>query len=277
MFTIGAFARLAAVSTRTLRFYDEVGLLPPAATDAATGYRLYRASQLSRLHRILVLKELGVSLDELAPLLDEGVDVALLTAMLAAKRVELAQRIAADQARLARVEQRLRYLEVEDAVSLDIAIKHVPALRVAQVRWRGEDGTAFDQLGEWVPGARRVLREALASAGVTATGPWFLHYELRPDGTLTPVLAAPIGAAGWPGSREVDVAELPAVDVVATVHRGRGGHDVVGPIYGQLARYAEAHGYQTDGPGRDHVIGRDGDDVVLELQLPVVPEVVTTV
>jgi len=50
------------VSVRALRHYEAVGVLTPAATDPATGYRFYRAEQLARLHRIQALQDLGLSL-----------------------------------------------------------------------------------------------------------------------------------------------------------------------------------------------------------------------
>ena len=66
MFKIGDFSRIARVSCRLLRYYDEIGLLKPGSTERDTGYRYYSASQLPRLNRILVLKELGLSLEEIA-------------------------------------------------------------------------------------------------------------------------------------------------------------------------------------------------------------------
>jgi len=64
MLEIGEFSRLTGVSYRLLRLYDEIGLLKPFATDS--GYRGYGAEQLGRLNRILVLRDLGFSLDEIA-------------------------------------------------------------------------------------------------------------------------------------------------------------------------------------------------------------------
>ncbi|MGH9694150.1 MAG: MerR family transcriptional regulator, partial [Bryobacteraceae bacterium] len=61
MLKIGDFSSLAQVSIKTLRYYDERGLLSPAHVDPETGYRYYSASQLSRLHRILALKDFGFS------------------------------------------------------------------------------------------------------------------------------------------------------------------------------------------------------------------------
>ena len=65
MFRIGDFARLSQVSVKTLRFYDEVGLLKPTFVDGATGYRYYSADLLPRLNRILALKDLGFSLEQI--------------------------------------------------------------------------------------------------------------------------------------------------------------------------------------------------------------------
>jgi DNA-binding transcriptional MerR regulator len=64
MLSIGEFARLGGVSVRTLRHYDEIGLLHPATVDPETGYRGYSADQLGRLNRIVALKELGLSLTQ---------------------------------------------------------------------------------------------------------------------------------------------------------------------------------------------------------------------
>src|SRR5262245_12572379 len=65
MFRIGEFSRIARVSCRLLRYYDEIGLFTPARIEQASGYRYYSAAQLPRLNRILVLRELGLSLEQI--------------------------------------------------------------------------------------------------------------------------------------------------------------------------------------------------------------------
>ena len=72
MFRIGDFSRIARVSARQLRFYEEIGLFRPAHADAQTGYRYYRAAQLAELNRIIVLKELGFSLEQIREVLAKG-------------------------------------------------------------------------------------------------------------------------------------------------------------------------------------------------------------
>ena len=66
-YTAGEIARIAGVSLRTIRYYDAKGLLPPVS-HSDTGYRLYDKGSLSLLQRILMLKYLGFSLEEIQKL-----------------------------------------------------------------------------------------------------------------------------------------------------------------------------------------------------------------
>jgi len=65
MYRVGEFSRLCQVTIRTLRYYDELGILRPNIVDKFTGYRYYSSNQLKDYHNILLLKELGFSLDEI--------------------------------------------------------------------------------------------------------------------------------------------------------------------------------------------------------------------
>jgi DNA-binding transcriptional MerR regulator len=89
MFAIGELARHDRVSVRVLRHYDAIRLLEPVCVDPATGYRFYEASQLSRLNRIVALKNLGFTLRQVASILDEQVSMAELRGMLKLRRAEL--------------------------------------------------------------------------------------------------------------------------------------------------------------------------------------------
>ncbi len=111
MFKIGDFARIGRISVKTLHHYDDIGLLKPAHVDVATGYRYYTLDQLPRLNRILALKDLGFSLEQIASLLNEPLAVAELRGMLRLKRAELQRLVQAEQARLNRVEARLKQIE----------------------------------------------------------------------------------------------------------------------------------------------------------------------
>ena len=72
MLKIGDFSQLAQVSVRALRIYDEMGLLKPVHVDRFSGYRYYEAEQLPRLNRIIALKDLGLTLDQMLRAFEEG-------------------------------------------------------------------------------------------------------------------------------------------------------------------------------------------------------------
>ena len=94
MYGIGALARLAQVSVRTLRRYDELGLLKPAQVDPLSGYRYYTPDQVLALHRILVLRDLGVPLSEIAQLINDDVTVEQLRGILLLRKAEARARLA---------------------------------------------------------------------------------------------------------------------------------------------------------------------------------------
>jgi phosphoribosylaminoimidazole-succinocarboxamide synthase len=116
MLRIGDFARLSQVPVKTLRYYDDLGLITPARVDESTGYRYYSVEQLPRLNRLLALKDLGFSLDQIARVLNDGVTHVQLRGMLMLKRAEVEDRLVEEKRRLNRIEARLREIEQEDAL-----------------------------------------------------------------------------------------------------------------------------------------------------------------
>ena len=135
MIRIGDFSKLSRVSVKTLRFYDEMGLLKPIEVDRFTGYRYYEFDQLPRLHRILALKDLGFSLEEIGHLLEEDLSAEQMRGMLKLRQAEIRQRVEEEAGRLERVELWLRQIEQEDSMSkYDVVIKKVEPIKVASVR-----------------------------------------------------------------------------------------------------------------------------------------------
>jgi len=113
MYKIGEFARLGHVTIKTLRFYAREGLLTPVYVDRFSGYRYYTSGQLPVLNRIMALKDLGFSLDQIRRMLGEQVSAAELRGMLRMKAAELRERVNLEQQLLQRVEDRLHAIEQE--------------------------------------------------------------------------------------------------------------------------------------------------------------------
>ena len=165
MLTIGDFARLGQVSVRMLRHYDAIGLLRPARVDASSNYRYYQASQFARLNRIVALKNLGFTLNQVATILAEDVDVAELRGMLRLRRAELEAAMADAAAGLAQVEARLRIIEREGTMPTnDIVVKTLPAVRVAELTAVAEDFEP-QSIGPAISPLYPALFEHLAKAG----------------------------------------------------------------------------------------------------------------
>lgn len=59
MYRIGLFSQITKTTIKTLRYYDEVGLLSPCYVNLENGYRYYNSRQLVEFHRILALKQMG--------------------------------------------------------------------------------------------------------------------------------------------------------------------------------------------------------------------------
>jgi DNA-binding transcriptional MerR regulator len=135
MFRIGDFSRIARVSARLLRFYDELGLFVPAHADEQTGYRYYAIEQLAELNRILVLKELGFNLDQVRDILRSKVDPSELRNMLVLRRNDVEQTLAAESRRLQQIETRIAQLESDGALSADdVIMRAEPAHEILSIR-----------------------------------------------------------------------------------------------------------------------------------------------
>jgi DNA-binding transcriptional MerR regulator len=106
-FTVGDLARLTGVTVRALHHYDEIGLVKPSQRSAA-GYRLYGDRDVLRLQQVLVLRELGVPLEEIGAAIDGAGDRA---ALLRSHRVALVEKRGRIDAMVAAVDAALRVLE----------------------------------------------------------------------------------------------------------------------------------------------------------------------
>src|SRR5579871_5774966 len=153
MFKIGEFSKLVQVPVPTLRYYDQLGLLKPVEVDRFNGYRYYSASQLPRLHRILALKGLGFSLEQIAEVLDEGLTPEQMRGMLRLRHAQISQQLEDIQGQLMDVESRLRQVEQEEQLpSYDVILKQVEPQLVASVRAILPDhhavGTLFSEVYE---------------------------------------------------------------------------------------------------------------------------------
>jgi DNA-binding transcriptional MerR regulator len=276
MFRIGEFSLIAQVSGRLLRYYDEIGLLSPEHTDSQTGYRFYSAEQLPRLNRILVLKELGLGLDQIAHLLAQGASSDEIRGMLLLRKAQLAQAMQDDLAQLRLIEARLDQLDaIGQTPILDVVVKAIPPLRYLALREVFPD----------VASVRRLVTQVTAlvphkmPASCLGQIAFVVHSRMYdPDALdfevgylLTGDTGKSPAAIQLSEERVLTVRDLPAVETMATLAH-TGSINDIHRSYGLLGTWVEQQLWQIVGQGRQIMLQLpqpDRDDAVIELQLPV--------
>jgi DNA-binding transcriptional MerR regulator len=270
MIRIGDFSKLSHVTVKALRLYDEMGLLKPVLVDTFTSYRYYEFSQLTRLYRILALKDLGLSLEEIGSVLENEVSVEHLRGMLALRQAEIRQRMREDEVRLERVANWLEHLKEEKPMSVHaVVLKTVESFKVASMR--GIVPQPPDQNILWDEVIAFMERHKARMAGA----PFAIYHD--PDfrekdwdiEVCQPVVEA------VPSSDKVKVYDLPRVEKMAcVVHHGP--FATLPTAYDSLAAWIDQNGYRIVGPAREinlrlpDTMGDQNDpNTVNEVQFPV--------
>lgn len=273
MFKIGDFSRLCRVPVSALRYYADLGLLEPAAVDPASGYRYYAAAQLHLVNRIVALKDLGLTLEEIRAVLGDDLSVSELRGMLCLKRAEAAERLAEEQERLERVEARLRLIEREGRMpEQEVVMKMIPEVRGLSVRAKVAGAAALKEFfGDGFAG--------LGMAGLTPAGPPFTVYH-DPEFTaeaidvelICPVGPGVTGPVLTPAGRRLEMRTVPGGEAAVLVHVGP--YDTIGEAYQALAGWIGGHGYQVAGPPSEVYLTspQDPGPPVTEIRFPVTKE-----
>jgi DNA-binding transcriptional MerR regulator/predicted transcriptional regulator YdeE len=272
---IGEFSKLARVPVPTLRYYDQVGLLRPIEIDRFSGYRFYAFSQLPRLNRILALRGMGFSLDQISAVLAEGLTAEEMRGMLRLRQAQIRQQLIEAQSQLVEVEARLRQIEQEEEIpTYDVILKKVDPLLVALVRATLPDhhavgglfGEAYEAIG---PRVNDALFPRPEDGGQTLVIWYDTEFKTSDvDGAAAFMLRCRV-----PESGRMRVQELPAATMAATVHHG--SYETIGRAHAAVFQWVEANGYRVAGPDRElnlhHTmpIRRDNPSYVTEIQYPV--------
>lgn len=270
MLRISDFAQLSRVSPKALRLYDRIGLFKPANIDGLTGYRYYSATQLPRLNRILVFKELGFSLEQIKHLLNDNISTEEIRGMLRLKQSEIQRRILEDQTRLLHLEIRLQEIEEDKMTNYEVVLKTVEpqivAATVGLIPNYQDCGPVFDHLFD--EAYHHAFQHGIKQVG---SGISIYHDTKLRDRNIPVEAAAPIYEQ-IPSNERVWVYELPGVETMAcAVHRG--SFATLGQAYNALLAWVEKNGYRIVGSTREIYLQyeRSGDcsQYVTEVQVPV--------
>lgn len=263
LYRIGMFANMNRVTIKTLRYYDEQKLLKPVYVDEENGYRYYVAGQIADLHRILALKNMGFSIEDIRRIIGGEEEKTLLMD----KKQEILQEIAVLTAKLAQVESYLAKDKM--GLSSPVLVKKLPEVTVCSMECRI---TSYDMLFELMP----EMGAEMERLGCVCAEPeyCFTHYlepgELGEDILIETCEAVTEKKAD---SEKVKFYTLPEVSEAACIfHRGSYGN--FHESYTAVLNFIEENGYEICGNIRESYI--DGvwnkdktEEWLSEIQIPV--------
>jgi len=271
MYTIGEFARMAQVSRRQLRHWDDIGLLQPAKVDPNTGYRYYSASQLTALNRVVALKELGLSLDQIQRFVYDDVSLDEMQGMLLLRKVEIEQQVLAEMRRIRVIESRLKQIREHGQHVRDVVVKEVPERMYIGVRTTSADWESIVQ--QW----------SLVTPFLTdTTGEQYGNFMgiLHCDGTATDYFDMEMGRIlktnVSPSLKTHDgkpfmVREIPSYVMATYVQKGTPYEMHIG--FSAIGEWAEMNDYAFVGPMHgvilNSLIVKDTTDLLVEVQFPI--------
>ena len=265
MFRIGEFSHIARVSSRLLRHYDQIGLFPAARVDPDNGYRYYAIEQLEDLNRILALRDLGLQLDEIRPLVENRVGAGELRQMLLAQQAEARRLMVEAQARVALIESRIAELERGDD-PVDLLTRNEPNRVLVGFR---ETCTGPEHGFE--------LLAELTSCGNVERAAARVHSDFDDtniDLEIGFLSAEELDGATLRSGRVLEAFPFPGGLVLTAV---RVGDPVLAHgVYAAMGRWMAAQEYHLAGPVRELFLRLPGplpsEPAVVEVQFPIVAD-----
>lgn len=263
LYRIGMFANMNRVTIKTLRYYDEQNLLKPVYVDEENGYRYYEASQIADIHKILALKNMGFSIEDIRRMMNGEEENTLLLR----KKQEILKELAELTTKLAVVESYLTGKNMN--LSAPVLVKKLPEVIVASSRSRIE---SYDALFELMP----AMGAQMEQLGCICAQPdycftQYLEQEYKEEDILVEVCEAVTEKKEDSGTVVFQV--LPQVEEAACIFH-KGSYDTLHQSYTVVLDYIEENGYEICGNIRESYI--DGvwnketpEEWLTEIQIPV--------
>lgn len=266
MFRIGEFSKMGMTTVKTLRYYDEVGLLAPRLVDDFTGYRFYETDQLFELHRIQALRQVGLSIDEIKRFVSGG-DAA---AVLNRRAEELEEGIADQRNQLSRIQFILQGKQEELLMSYTTTIKELSACIVYSKEMTMPSYEAYFTL---IPALGRQVMEKYPDLQCAKPEYCYTvnldHGYREFDNRIEYCEAVTEKKAGFDG---VVFKEVPAATVASVMHKGP--YEDLASAYAYIFKWIEENGYQVaDLPRTSYIDGvwnKDSEaEWLTEVQVPI--------
>ena len=250
------------VTVKTLRFYEEQGLLMPALIHSENGYRYYTLSQMAVIHQITALKMAGFTLEEIVRI-NSGADE---EAVLLKKKSELLAKISDLTRQIAIVDGYLS--KKKTCLSAPVLIKTIPETTVAFMRTRLE---SYDGLFDRMPEMGALMEKA----GCVCALPEYCFTNYLEPGYKDGDILVEICESVMEAKQEIGdlrFKTLPEIQAACVFHKG--SYRTFSESYETVLRYIEENGYEIAGEIRESYIDGvwnkdDESEWLSEIQVPV--------
>lgn len=247
MIRIGNFSKLSQISIRTLRHYDEQGLLKPCSVDVASGYRYYSPDQLSVTHRIVALKSMGFSLTDIAEILQGNDDENLLQKQLLARLKEAQTQKKETESRIALIQATIDSLGEAQKMKYDVALKTIPARYVASIRRTIPSFDAEGVLWEELISRLNTMGKDVQLSGQPLPLAIY-HDEGYVDSNID--VEIQVSVTGKPGVHKDDgdlvFKAVDSIEVASAIYKG--SYDQSYAVHEAVAQWIAANDYEYAGP-----------------------------
>ncbi len=267
IYRIGMFSKITRVSIKTLRYYDEAGLLKPAFVDEENGYRYYTSDQLPKVHDIIALRQIGFSIEEISTIF-QGSNI---SSIFEDRKCELTSVLKETQEQLLKIDNYIEQMNGQFSFNLQAAIKELPEVIVYSKRMVVP---GYDSYFEVVPSIGREILQANPGLKCPEAFYCFTIYhdcdyrEKDIDAEFCEAVTT------WGKDTEtIKFKKMERVPQAACVYH-KGPYTNIGKTYSYLFKWISDNGYKQIGPPRESVIDGiwnkdDENDWLTELQVPV--------
>ncbi len=266
MLKISEFSRLCKVSVKTLRYYDEIGLLPPAQVDQWTNYRYYSAEQLPRLRRIIQLKGMGLTLVEIGRMLNDNLSAEQISTIARLKRADLIAQLDQQTKQLAQLDYWLEQFQQEQKMSdYTVSTKIVDPIKACLTR---RIIPTQPEIPDYLPA---MYDKVFAYAGQhnAIEGTCIAeYYDEVFTGKDIDTGAAAVITKSIPPTDGIEICDLADGLVAYTTHVGP--YRYLSNAFDAVVRWIGANGYRVSGHSREVYLSGDAsgdqEDCVTEVQ-----------
>ncbi|MBL8028349.1 MAG: GyrI-like domain-containing protein [Fibrobacteres bacterium] len=268
MLKIGEFSKLCRATIKTLRHYDEIGLLQPDFINEENGYRFYKPEKLQKMAEISEFKEMGLTLEEIMNFFENEYESEELIKLLVKKKSESVKNIELEENKLKSISNYLQNLK-ELNMKQSIEIKTLPEVYVASMRLTIDK---YDDLHTVAPAMGKKMKKH----GAECREPFYC-FNIYHDGEYRERdIDVEICEAVKKPCKDGDgviYKKLPEVKKAACLYHV-GEYSKLGKSYAKLFKWLEENGYRSsDHPRESYIDGcwnkTDPSEWLTEIQVPI--------